>query len=87
MGLVDIVADPYSDDELRAAVWDLCAVVVATQPGLATLLLTGQSVGAAARELIKERNTESVAGKKEEKELKKTALDIASENVEIWVGR
>ncbi|TIA85954.1 hypothetical protein E3P99_03844 [Wallemia hederae] len=84
MGLVEIVADPYSDDQLRAAVWDLCAVVVATQPGLATLLLTGQSVGAAARELIKERNTDSVAGKKEEKELKRTALDIASENVEIW---
>lgn len=75
------------DDKLRTAVWDLCAVVVASQPGLATLLLTGQSVGAAARELIKERDTQSQSTiqKKEEKELKRTALDVASDNVEIWV--
>ena len=81
-GLIDIIANPYSDNTLRAAVWDLCAVIVATQPGLATLLLTGQSVGAATRELIKERGTQS---HKEERELKRTALDIASDNVEIWV--
>ncbi|TIB87282.1 hypothetical protein E3Q19_03656 [Wallemia mellicola] len=85
-GLIDIVADAYVDDKLRTAVWDLCAVVVASQPGLATLLLTGQSVGAAARELIKERDTQSQSTiqKKEEKELKRTALDVASDNVEIW---
>ncbi|TIA69748.1 hypothetical protein E3P91_03459 [Wallemia ichthyophaga] len=102
-GLVDIVADPYADDQLRGHVWALCAAIVATQPGLATLLLTGQSVGAAARELIHERSRQSVAASTSakdmenrdntkdnlklnlgEKELQKTALDIASENVEIW---
>lgn len=70
-GVVDLLDNTHQDANLRRVVWTMAAAMIATQPALATMLLSGQ---------------DSQPNQKNDKSDKKrrTALQLARDTLTIW---